>query len=415
MKTRPGYATIAILLLIAISAGACANDKGVNDLRGQWLFTLTHANGDPYLPLTLFINDVEPGPEQDTYLAAGCMRSPDQEELYPLALKAIYDAGANSYSLSVYATVLESIGDGLPGAYVIQFTGTIEVNGAAVNDDLARGDFRSGGPSGTWQATHQNRRRTNCPPVDTGGERLAMDVSAHRWLDEIPSYQLEATGITIVASALQITAPDDEVIIAPMHTDMWSPDADLITVFRFRTVVDNALPIPGQPYRFVLLDVLGKPIPGTETYDIWTHCSDIGPSDLQVSPNPAIGEDLVLSWIGIPNVPGEFIPGQAGYYQLSIDPVSGIGESFGADSIGATYHVIPWNPFVPDQAGSPDGRNLGVSLGSLVDGEYAINVFALSYADPANGGFGQECIVGYQSEVLRLEKRGNVLSISSRK
>jgi len=416
MKKTVIPSIITILLLIFISLTACANDKGVNDLRGQWLFSWDGFGDDDSLPLSIFINDIEPDQDVGSYLAAGCMRSPATDDTYPLALRAVYEPATNRYNLSIYSTVIQADPYELFGIpYLINFTGIIEVNGASVNDDLAYGDYQSEGPNGTWQGTHSNRRRTKCPPVDMHGQRLDMDLAAHIALDaglEGAGYDVSANDIRIVASALRVTAPDGQGIVAPMYTDIWSPDADFVTVFRFRGIIDGALPISGQPYQFVLLDILGNPIPGTETEDIWTHCGDAAPANLQFDPNPAREQDVVISWVGIEAVPGEFVPGEIGYYQFSIDPVDGSMDSYGADFIGETYHVIPWGPFEPGTDGFPDGRDVGISLMDFRDGEYRINIIALYDADPSNGGFSHECTVTYQNQDIMMEKQGSTLTFS---
>ena len=406
--------SIITLLLILSSITASAKGNGVDDLRGQWVFEWTFMDGETPPPLTLFINNIGPGQTQDTYLAAGCMRSPYMNTMYPLSLVAVFSPDTKTYNLTIYSTVVPADQYGPFGPpFVINFDGELKVKGPGVTDDLAYGDFQSDGPSGTWQGTHHDRRQIKCPPVDTGGERLNMDINAHSDLDGgNTGYQMEANGIMIVASALRVTAPDGQVFIAPFHSDIWAPGVDFVNEFRFGLRVENALPISGMPYQFVLLDILQNPIAGTETQDTWTHCGDAAPTNVLIQPNPSTGQDVTISWVGIPVVPGEFDPGVAGFYQLSIGPDNWAGNEFGADNMALTSHVIPWSHFDPGDDGTPDGRNVGVALSEFGDGEYLLNAFVLYDANPIYGGFGHECAVDHGNQIYRMVKHGETLDFS---
>jgi hypothetical protein len=416
MKRKILTYAIITLLLIMSSIPASAKGNRVDDLRGQWVFEWTFYDGETPPPLTLFINDIEPGQAQDTYLAAGCMRSPYMDTTYPLSLVAVFSPGTKTYNLTIYSTVIPADPYGPIGSpFVIHFAGNFEVKGPGVSDDLALGEFQSGGPSGTWQGTHHDRRQVKCLPVDTGSERLNMDLTAHISLDgsiENAGYQLEANGIMIVASALRVTAPDGQEFIAPFQSDIWAPGVDFVNEFRFGLAINGALPISGQPYQFVLLDILGNSIPGTETQDTWTHCVSAAPAIIQINPGIADGEDVEISWDGVPEVLGEFVPGKIGYYQFGIHPENWEGSQFGADGMADTNHVIPWASFIPDDPGVPDGRNVGVALNEFLDGPYLIDVMVMYEANPAFGGYGHECGVNYGNQAWRMEKSGSTLTFS---
>ena len=149
-----------------------------------------------------------------------------------------------------------------------------------------------------------------------------------------------------MSSALRVTAPDGQVFDVPFYTDIFRPGVDFINEFRFISA-NPGLPIVGQPYQFVLLDVLGQPIPGTETQDSFTQCYDTAPTQFIAAPNPALAQDVTVSWTGIPTVPGEFEPGVSGFYQIGLWPLEGQAGEFGASGIWSTAHVIPWAPFTP--------------------------------------------------------------------
>jgi hypothetical protein len=406
MQIRLKKLIILILPLFFVFMTACADTQGVNELRGQWVLNWTFEDGEPLEELRLFLNDFQPGQESNTYLAAGCMRSPASGAMMPVALNTIYDPADDTYSLSIYATFVPPEEEGPP--WVIRFNGNFELNGRAVSDDRALGEFQSNPGAGTWQATHHDRRRTECPPVELVGERLDMDVYVNRDSPGGPErINLEGRGIAIVSSVLQITAPDGEVFNAPLYTDIFSPDVDFISEFRFSYGDDTSVMISDAPYEFVLLDVLGRPIPGTETQDIWTGCSSFAPTGLTVTPNPGARVDVVLSWTGVPEVTGEFEPGSHGFYQVEIQPTQGQpSEGFGSNWIGSTSHLIPWSPFITGNGGSDgtrtDGYNFGVSLSEFEDGEYNVFVKAVYHANLNHGGFGIECGLRNDTQDLTL-------------
>jgi len=395
MQIRLKKSPILILLFLFVFMTACADTQSVNELRGQWVLNWTLEDGRPLETLHLFLNDFQPDQETNTYLVAGCMRSPTSDKMMPLALQAVYHPADNAYILGIYATFVPPQDEGAP--WVVRFDGNFELNGRGVSDDQADGEFLSDPGTGVWQATHHDRRRFECPPVDMGGERLDMDIYAHR---DSPGgalkINLEGRNILIVSSALEITAPDGAVFNAPVYTDLFSPEVDFISEFRFAYGDETTGLIPDSPYRFVLLDVLGRPIAGTETQDIWTGCSPNAPTELSAIPYSGDSVDVILSWTGVPEVAGEFEPGLHGFYQVEIQPMQGQPiEGFGSSWIASISHLIPWNSFIPGDVGSDgtvtDGYNFGVSLGEFAGGEYNVFVKAMYHANPNNGGFGNEC------------------------
>lgn len=79
--------TITVLILLAIAiVPVDAKGNGVDDLRGQWIFTWTLEDGSQPPALKLYINDIRPGTGENAYLASGCMRSPETGALMPLSL-----------------------------------------------------------------------------------------------------------------------------------------------------------------------------------------------------------------------------------------------------------------------------------------------------------------------------------------
>ena len=414
MKKKIIGCLLIFSLIILPSMTAAGNSSGVVDLRGQWIFNWTIESGETPLPFLIYINNVVPSQEANNiFLAAGCMKSPYLENIFPLSLSAVYDSNLREYTLSLYSTFIPADQYGSFGPPIlIRFTGDINVYGSGVTDDKASGEFQSNLPNGSWVGTHHDRRYVDCQSMDLGGERLNMDITAHMDLNGgdpvITHYQLEANGIMIAASALQVTAPDGQVYIIPQQASMWAPGVDFINEFRFGKDFEGS-PISGQPYQFVLLDILGNPIPGTETLDTWTHCIPAAPGEYQFTPNPAIAEDVLVTWSGVPEVSGEFVPGEIGFYQLGFHPENWEGSAFGSDQMASTQHILPWTSFTPDDPGSPDGRNEGVALNEFLDGPYLFDVMVMYEANPTNGGFGHECGVNNSMQAWRMEKTGGQL------
>jgi hypothetical protein len=407
MKPKIISLILVLVLLTIPSVPAGAKSNGVDDLRGQWIFNWRLEDGSQPPALKLYINDFGPGTGENAYLASGCLRSPETGALMPLSLSALYHPAENAYDLVIYSTIVPLEETGQP-PYVIRFDGKALINGSGVSDDIASGTFLSSPHQGTWDARHHDRRRFKCPPVDTGGQRIDTDVYAHRYttpegVDTVTL--LEGRGITIVSSAMRVSAPDGQVYDVPFYSDIFSPGVDFITEFRFINSYPG-LPIPGQAYHFVLLDVLGQPIPGTESQDSWTQCYDTAPSGFVASPNPALAQDVTISWVGVPTVPGEFEPGVAGFYQIGLYPQDGQAGEFGASGIGSTAHLIPWLPFNPGDPGSPDGNNYGVSLSEFEAGLFRFNLGAYYQPNPASGSFGLECAVYDIREDLWMTKSG---------
>ena len=107
----------------------------------------------------------------------------------------------------------------------------------------------------------------------------------------------------VVSSGMLVTEPDGSSMVVQEYTDIFSPDVDFIGRFRYLTHFDGA-PVSGETYKFVLLDVFGNPIPGTESTDVWYGCNQLAPVNLATSDAP--DGDLLLTWDAVPDVPGQF-------------------------------------------------------------------------------------------------------------
>lgn len=395
-----------IVMLGALPFQMVSANNGVDDLRGRWDIAVneTSLEGGHFI---IYVNDLQVG--QAGLLAAGCMESPDSGVLAPLSMQAQLMEGG--YNVRIVSTVIPQTG----APFIIQFIGPVEIFGAGVSDDQAGGDesrviWGSDG-EGTWQGTHHDRRRKTCPAVETPPFQFAADVRERRDLSPQRPTQESTTfeGRTdIVSTAMLVQNPDGTVIVVPPYTDIFSPNVDFITSFRYATGRVGE-PVRGQPYTFTLLDALGNPIPGTTKTDVWTDCFITPPVDLRATLD---GLDINLGWDPVPNAPGFDPANGIGFYQISVDPSPSFpgALSYGSNLIKSLYHIIPWQDFVPGTPGAPDGFNLGVGLNQLSDGTYQIRVDSFSVPPPNGPGVYLECETVDFGQALYFDKADNSIT-----
>lgn len=393
-----------------------AADNGVDDLRGRWdvvafLFNPQDETEDPLPPVILYVNEMRASVVlADTFYAGGCMRSPETNAFMPLSIRAVYHAAANSYDVVIYSTYVPPEGE----PFVMRLKGVVEVRGEGVKDDSGGGELVTEFATGEWSAIHHDRRVTKCPSVQDIGLGAQGDVYAHQDLGYASPkyYTLYETHTIIVSSGMLVETPDGSSTIVQEYTDLFSPDVDFVGRFRYLTHFEGQ-PVSGGIYKFTLLDVFGDPIPGTESTDIWTGCSQTAPMNLAATYDSTVS--VMLDWDPAADVPGEFEPAgdpQIGYYQIGIYPFNWEGANdFGANNIQSSEHLIPWNPFEPGIVGSPDGYDFGVSLSELEDGAYLMDVSAFAWPNPQSGGIGHECAVYDSSERLVMVKQGGDLNL----
>ncbi|MCP4142640.1 MAG: hypothetical protein GY755_20565 [Chloroflexi bacterium] len=405
------FSLVMIMAIVLPTSVTLAGANGVDDLRGRWDIEWRFEN-NPQPPLILYINDLVEAPfiAQDAYLAGGCMRSPDTDAFMPLSMLAFYNPDNKTYDVSIYSTVVP------PeewDPFVIRFQGTIEVNGKGVPDDIASGDARTDFASGTWDGTHHDRRKTKCPGIGSFNLGVQADVYAHKDLAyTIPKhYTLLEAHTVIVSSGMLVEAPDGSTMVVQEYTDIFSPDVDFIGRFRYLTHFESA-PISSGVYNFVLLDIFGNPIPGTESTDIWTGCEQEAPSNLEITYTSL--DDVILSWAAVPDILGQFEPSaypQIGFYQIGISPFNWEGEkNYGANGIRSPEHLIPRAVLDPGQDGYPDGWDYGWPLTDFDDGVYQVLSEAFGEPLPESGGFGHECSVYNSAEQLMMHKQGDNIS-----
>jgi len=189
----------------------------------------------------------------------------------------------------------------------------------------------------------------------------------------------------IVMDSVRVDLPDGRSVIVPPATDVFSPEVDWKTLFRFSTC-EPGMPIAGGEYIFTGLDVAGEPIPGATNADIWVG---VEPPDPPTNVRAEVSEDgILVSWDESPIVPDSFEPAaepQLGFYQLGISRIE-TGESvYGASGISASPHLIP-----QDKADFFAAENHGLSLGEMEDGTYCLAAGVHSIAPEGSSGRGFE-------------------------
>jgi hypothetical protein len=180
----------------------------------------------------------------------------------------------------------------------------------------------------------------------------------------------------IVSTGMLVQWPGGSARVIPFFTDIFSRQADFISQIRYLDSDPGNADTSG-PYTFTLLDALGDPIPGTTQTDFWTACTQ----GMPVHFNPVVtpGLDIDLFWDVVPIAPG-FKPAVGeGFYQIELYAEPFVPEIlFGAHDIGVANHRIPWNDFGGDAPRFEDGRDGGLALSQLDNGDYHVEVMAFS-------------------------------------
>ena len=386
---------------MALSSGA----NGVDSIRGQWEILVSEPESAENFSLIIFINDLVFRQESEDFVAGGCMETVSSGGITPVSLRAI-PTGPNDFEVSILGTV-QSIDE---SPFIIQLNGTIRAYGPSLPDDIAGSDVNSQSTHGwSWEGYHKNRRRKKCPPAQIPPLEFRVDVSAQPDFDgENIVYNptwVDSDG-TIVAAAMKVRAPDGSEFIVEPYTDIFSPQVDFISRFRFGKLLDKE-PIPGV-YTFSLLDAAGNEIPGTTSTDTFTECRLTGgPKNLSAAIN---GQDVILSWEGPSIVPGFDPLNGAGFYDI-VTYLDGNGTKYAANLITDTSHYIPWTDFEEGSQGFPSGNDYGLSLSELPDGTYGVIVPAHAVPSLGDPGNGLECNARDINEVLYFTKQGSQITI----
>jgi hypothetical protein len=187
----------------------------------------------------------------------------------------------------------------------------------------------------------------------------------------------------IVMDSVRVDLPDGRLVIIPVYTDVFSPDVDWTTLFRFATC-EPGMPTAGGEYIFTAFDAVGEPIPGAINTDIWVG---VEPPDPPTNVRAELTEDgILVSWDESPIIPGSFEPAaepQLGFYQLWMSKIETGGSVYGANQISTSSHLIP-----QDKADFINGKDWGLALSEMEDGTYCLQACVLSIAP--QGSLGKE-------------------------
>jgi hypothetical protein len=185
----------------------------------------------------------------------------------------------------------------------------------------------------------------------------------------------------IVMDSVRVDLPDGRSVIVPAVTDVFSPEVDWTTLFRFSTC-EPGMPIAGGEYIFTGLDVAGQPIPGARNTDIWVG---VEPPDPPTNLRAEVIEDgILVSWDESPIIPDSFEPAaepQLGFYQLGISRIETDESVYGANQISASPYLIPQN-----KADFIEGADHGLSLSEMQDGTYYLGASVHSIAPEGSLG-----------------------------
>ena len=389
-----------------------AIESAITALPGTWQLTGDFLQPGKPAQLNLLITAVEPDPQDESlYLATGCMQTGESQGWAPLSMQAIHKREENRYEMTILSTLIPLAP--VEQTPIIRLIGIAEKSATASSIHAASGTSYSSLGEVAWQGEHLTQGVSECPTEYAEVLVFRGLLDNHR--DSAYSPPLDFTYFNsietnIVAARMQVEAPDGQVYLVEHYTDIFTPSVDFIENFRFAASIDG-LPIPSEPYTFTLLDILGRPIAGAESQDVYLSCDHQAVTDLSAS----FLKDayLELQWQAPPLIPGRFDPQNGnGFYQITLEPYpwKPQGQSYGAEA-SFTTHQVPWLPFTPGSPGMPEGTNFGVSLSELDDGEYAFMVGAYDNFEPVSGSDGWDCRVEDSRQRLIITKAGDNLSV----
>lgn len=416
MKSNTFFSVMSILLLLVSCgkerpanifspASKISNPtapKGVDLMRGAWEGTLTGLSGEA-LQLNLYFNEFTPDPNDPNNtavaVAAGyiTLTEPQKQKrakapMLPMSARYV-DMGDGEFNLSLLGNV--SLSD---LTFIIKLTGAIKTSGSSVIDDhTADGVWRSSEGSGTWEAHHLDRRKVNAHPVDMEDPTndLYFRTDTYCVKDETSKGLLLSIVTNVVSTSVLTELPEGESVIVPPYTDIFSPQIDFITTFRF---IQH---YPMEPtigtYTYYALDATGQRIPGVSNTDFYVGGNEPdAPTNVEAYFTP--GEGIYVSWNPVDVIPGAFDPGNGiGFYQIELS------GQFGANFIQTSYFLIPWNSLGPNMYGIP--------LSEFKDGKYRFDVIAFSVAPEGSGGGGLECQTRDSRETIHFQIIGTEITI----
>ena len=373
------------------------------DLVGRWEGS-SAVLGD----FSIIIERMAPVPDADEtsnyvsgYIVFGV--DPSSDPVAPLSGTA-NSTEQGLYEFQIWSTNLKPPDDEQDQAQPILFTGSLSTR-------EGEGGWESGEESGDWQVEHQAEENPDSPTFDleTSGLRIDFDVMGSIQTTEqngtVAGQQTQMDVFTnIAASTIVVQLPDGSEITLNQGTDIFSPEVDFVSEFRFAANVGE-LPGEGQ-YIFKFLDPLGEPLEGIEGVDVWNGCEALAPLNVR---GPVRDNGILASWSPVPG----FDPSDPeGFYQIELGIESGEGKSYGSNHIQQTSHLLPFASFVPGTVGSPDGLDFGIGLGELADGSLSFVIMVYFPSNKVAGGIGNKCQVSAMDEIVSVEKTGDSFEIN---
>lgn len=195
-----------------------------------------------------------------------------------------------------------------------------------------------------------------------------------------PCVMLQVMTNMIIGSVC-VELPDGGSVLLSTYTDVFTPDVDWTSLFRFATC-EPGMPIPGGEYIFTALDVDGEPISGLTNNDIWVG---VEPPNPPTNVRAEITEEgILVSWDEVPIILGSFEPAaqpQLGDYRLEIWRTATGEIVYGSWGISASSYLIP-----QDRASFIEAKDWGLSLSEMEGGTYCLRTRVASMAPAGSLG-----------------------------
>lgn len=377
MKLKLLISITFIMVLVGTSTSFAISPNGVDLIRGAWGGTIKDLF-DQEFQLNLYFNEFGPDPYNPdnpsiavtsggiSIVEPGKIKRP-KVEIGPMMAR-YEDIGDGEFDVTIYGTAVVD-----ETTFVIKLEGIIKTFGSGVTDDVANGDWETEFGDGTWSCAHLDRRRVKIPEPPSGFY-FGVDVYSHR-SDDAAGTHLETlleVRTNVVAANVRVDIPGNGSVILDPYTDIFSPDVDFVTRFRFLSEVSGR-PVVGNPHIFTALDIAGQPIEGVTSSDTY-----IGQYELDPPTNVVLSkltEGLKASWY------------QDEYYEGAFDLTNGIGFNqidvctdltrvavYGKNGILSNEFTIPTE-----------------DLATLGSGTYELRVASFSVAPEGSAGRGLEC------------------------
>jgi hypothetical protein len=398
---------------------------GIDQFRGAWGGNIT-LPGQLVRQINIYFNKSvldanNPGYYQASgYFSNDVLGGQKRAQALMLPMMATYnDLGAGNFEIVILATfeIPAELGS---GSTIVRLEGQASMGGPGLADDIMAGTWYTKDPQGNivqgpWSATHFDRRNVTASPVDLNDPTLNLwfGVDAYANLQgpaNVPPEQRNPGTLlncmsNIVMSSVRVTCPNSISLIIPPYTDVFSPDVDWVTLFRFATA-ELGMPVAGGTYTFTALDVAGDPIPGVQATDVWVG---VQPPDPPTNVQASITADgIMVTWDNVSVIPRSFDPSVGiGFYQMTLFRIQpDVVEVYGANLIAQPFHLIP-----KDESAFVLGQDHGLSLSELSDGTYGLGTCVHSIAPQGSAGHGFEYNNADPGQTIDFTIVGGVITI----